>query len=174
MRATLSLRRERLATPIGELAILLDDTGTVRAIDWSDHADRLALLLRRQYRSHDVAQADVAPRSAATRALRRYFSGDLRAVDTVPVATGGTPFQQQVWQTLRDIPAGKTISYRELAARAGRPGAIRAAGFANGQNPISIVLPCHRVVGSDGSLTGYGGGLARKRWLLQHEGALPR
>ena len=172
--ASLALRCERLATPIGELMILLDEHGRLRGVDWSDHAERLRTLLRRQYRPVVVTTVDSAPRSAATRALRRYFAGDLAAIDDLPVATGGTPFQRSVWQALRRVAAGATITYRDLATRAGKPDAIRAAGFANGQNPISIVLPCHRVIGSDGSLTGYGGGLARKRWLLRHEGALAR
>lgn len=104
-------------------------------------------------------------------ALARYFEGDVAAIDSLPVDLGGTPFQARVWKELRRVPPGRTVTYRELAARAGRPAAIRAAGAANARNPVSIVVPCHRVVGSDGSLTGYGGGLARKRWLLDHEAA---
>jgi methylated-DNA-[protein]-cysteine S-methyltransferase len=87
------------------------------------------------------------------------------------VATGGTPFQRLVWAALREIAAGRTLSYAALAGRIGRPTAIRAVGLANGANPVGVVVPCHRVVGSDSTLTGYGGGLARKRWLLEHEGA---
>ena len=85
--------------------------------------------------------------------------------------TAGTPFQKTVWKTLRKIECGHTISYAELARRIGRPSAVRAVGLANGQNPVSVVVPCHRVIGSDGRLTGYGGGLPRKKWLLEHEGA---
>ena len=103
--------------------------------------------------------------------MRRYFEGDIAAIDTIEVKTGGTPFQRSVWKALRKIEAGTTVTYAELARRIGRPTAIRAAGLANGQNPIGIVVPCHRVIGSDGSLTGYGGGLQRKEWLLKHEGA---
>ena len=109
---------------------------------------------------------------SAAAALKRYFAGDLRALDSIEVDTSGTPFQRLVWTTLRKIPAGTTWSYARLAKEIGRPSAVRAVAAANGANPVSIVVPCHRVIGSDGSLTGYGGGLPRKRWLLVHEGAL--
>ena len=159
---------ERLATPIGEMLVVTNRDGILRAVDWTDHLPRFRKLLRRHCGA--VALADRPADSAAARALRAYFSGDLAAIDALAVATGGTPFQQDVWRCLRDIPAGGTITYAELARRCGRPAAVRAAGFANGQNPIGVVVPCHRVVGSDGALTGYGGGLHRKRWLLGHEG----
>ncbi len=101
--------------------------------------------------------------------VRAYFEGDLLALAAVPVDGGGTPFQRRVWAALRDIPAGATESYSALAARIGMPRAARAVGLANGRNPVAIAVPCHRVVGADGSLTGYAGGLQRKRWLLDHE-----
>ena len=105
--------------------------------------------------------------------MRAYFKGDIGAIDRLPVdESAGTPFQRSVWRALCKIKSGKTISYAELARRIGKPKAVRAAGLANGQNPISIVVPCHRVIGSNGMLTGYGGGLPRKKWLLEHEGAL--
>jgi methylated-DNA-[protein]-cysteine S-methyltransferase len=105
--------------------------------------------------------------------LSAYFARDLKEFD-LPVAVSGSPFQEQVWAALRTIPYGETWSYRELAEAIGRPSAFRAVGLANGRNPVSIVVPCHRVVGADGSLTGYGGGLAAKEWLLSHEaGCLP-
>jgi methylated-DNA-[protein]-cysteine S-methyltransferase len=104
--------------------------------------------------------------------MRRYFKGDIAVLSNLPVATSGTPFQTNVWKALRKIKDGTAISYAELARRIGKPRAVRAAGLANGRNPVSIVVPCHRVIGSDGSLTGYGGGLPRKQWLLQHEGVL--
>ena len=100
--------------------------------------------------------------------LQAYFAGELKDFD-LSLAPQGTEFQQRVWRALRDIPYGETISYGELAARIGQPNASRAVGMANGQNPISIVVPCHRVIGADGTLTGYGGGIERKRWLLAHE-----
>ena len=106
--------------------------------------------------------------------LQRYFAGDLSALDTVPVELNGTPFQKKVWQALRRIPCGATISYGELARRIGVAAAVRAVGAANGANPVAVIVPCHRVIGSNGSLTGYGGGLERKQWLLAHEGTVGR
>ena len=106
----------------------------------------------------------------ARRQLTAYFAGRLEAFD-VPVAPNGTDFQRRVWNMLRKIPFGSTISYAELARRVGNTAAVRAVGAANGRNPIPIIVPCHRVIGSDGSLTGFGGGIERKRWLLEHEGA---
>jgi methylated-DNA-[protein]-cysteine S-methyltransferase len=113
---------------------------------------------------------DPEPFRQAAEQLGAYFAGELREFD-LPLAPHGTPFQQRVWATLREIPYGTTISYAELAA-AGGPGAARAAGAANGRNPLAIVIPCHRVVGASGTLTGYGGGLARKRLLLDHEAGI--
>jgi O-6-methylguanine DNA methyltransferase len=101
--------------------------------------------------------------------MQAYFEGELDAFRGLEVRTGGTAFQSAAWLALRGIPAGRTATYREQAARVGRPAAVRAIGAANGQNPLAIVLPCHRVVGSNGALTGYAGGLATKQWLLAHE-----
>jgi methylated-DNA-[protein]-cysteine S-methyltransferase len=106
----------------------------------------------------------------AVRVLSRYFSGDLRSLEEIEVELHGTPFQTRVWTALRTVPAGSTTSYADLAGRVGAPSAVRAVGAANGANPVAIILPCHRIIGSNGSLTGYGGGLDRKRWLLDHEG----
>ena len=173
-RRPLALRRFRLATPIGVLVLLQDGDDALRVLDWADHDERTHRLLRRHYGDGAVAIADgAAGASPALRTLGRYFAGELRALDALSVATGGSPFQRDVWRVLRAIPPGTTVSYAELAQRVGRPTAFRAVGLANGANPVGIVVPCHRVVGSDGSLTGYGGGLERKRWLLAHEGALP-
>jgi methylated-DNA-[protein]-cysteine S-methyltransferase len=104
--------------------------------------------------------------------LRRFFAGELDALAYVRVRLHGTDFQRRTWEALRRIPPGTTWSYRRLAQELGAPRAVRAVGAANGQNPVPLVVPCHRVIGADGSLTGFGGGLERKRWLLQHEGAL--
>jgi len=161
---------DRLATPIGELLIVADRAGKLRTIDWTDHEARMRQLLDRQYGKGAYTIAAARDPGGLTRTMRAYFKGDIAAIDTLPVETAGTPFQTSVWRALRRIRGGKTISYAELARRIGKPRAIRAAGLANGQNPISIVVPCHRVIGSDGSLTGYGGGLPRKKWLLEHEG----
>jgi methylated-DNA-[protein]-cysteine S-methyltransferase len=128
-------------------------------------------LLRLHYGAITLTAA-AAP-ATARQQLHAYFSGDLAALGAIPVATGGTPFERAVWAGLRTIPPGVTISYAELARRIGRPAAMRAVGAANGANPIGIVVPCHRVIGAGGALTGYGGGLHRKQWLLRHEAARP-
>ena len=106
--------------------------------------------------------------AAARAQLEAYLAGELTAFD-LALSSGGTPFQQQVWGELRKIPYGETISYLELATRVGNPKAMRAVGAANGRNPIAIIVPCHRVIGADGSMTGFGGGIDRKVWLLRHE-----
>jgi methylated-DNA-[protein]-cysteine S-methyltransferase len=148
--------------------LLQDDDAHVRALDWDDHEARMTDLLRRHYGARvELAAGDGSGDNVAR--LRRYFAGEIGALDEVPVATNGTPFQRAVWRELRAVRAGATISYAELARRIARPSAVRAVGHANGANPIGVVVPCHRVIGSDGSLTGYGGGLERKRWLLAHE-----
>jgi methylated-DNA-[protein]-cysteine S-methyltransferase len=162
---------DRIATPLGELMIIADAAGALRGIDWSDHEERLMRLLRRQNGGAGAPLERLRNPGGASRALEAYFAGDLAAIEHLAVATGGTEFQRKVWAALRRIPCGTTLSYGALARQIGRPAAVRAVGFANGANPISIVVPCHRVIGGDGSLTGYGGGLPRKRWLLAHEGA---
>jgi methylated-DNA-[protein]-cysteine S-methyltransferase len=116
-----------------------------------------------------VEDLSVAPLAATVLQLREYFAGGRREFE-LPLHFEGTTFQRRVWQELTEIPYGETWSYGQLARRIGNPSASRAVGLANGRNPISILVPCHRVIGADGSLTGYGGGLERKRWLLAHEG----
>jgi len=123
-------------------------------------------------RWHPGEPRDRRPVPGMRAVLERYFGGECAAIDTVAVELNGTEFQQRVWQALRRIPSGSTLSYGELARRVGEPAAVRAVGAANGANPVALVVPCHRVIGSDGSLTGYGGGLDRKRWLLVHEGVV--
>jgi methylated-DNA-[protein]-cysteine S-methyltransferase len=163
------LRVDRLATPIGEAFIVTDEAGCLRAFDWADREADMVRLLRLHYGAL-VPESGAAP-GAVMGVLRRYFEGEGGGLGTIEWRTGGTAFQRMVWQGLTTIPAGETLSYRDLAARVGCPTAVRAVGAANGANPISVVVPCHRVIGSDGSLTGYGGGIERKRWLLRHEGA---
>ena len=107
-------------------------------------------------------------------AIGNYFAGELAAIDSLPVQTSGTLFQREVWSALRKIPCGTTISYGKLAGQIGQPAAVRAVGLANGSNPVGVIVPCHRVIGSNGSLTGYGGGIERKRWLLEHESKFQR
>lgn len=158
---------DRIKTPVGDLDLVADADGRLRAVEWTDHADRMHRSLRIQYGQYELKSArNPADLSAA---LRNYFQGDLHAIDRLKVATGGTDFQKSVWKALRGIACGETITYAVLAQRVGRPTAVRAVGHANGDNPISVVVPCHRVIGTNGSLTGYGGGIARKRWLLAHE-----
>jgi methylated-DNA-[protein]-cysteine S-methyltransferase len=165
---------ERADTPTGVMLIVTDDEQTLRVVDWEDHEDRMQRLLRRRYGENAIKLVETPGVSQARRALEAYFEGELGAIAETPVAANGTEFQAEVWAALRLIPAGSTLSYGALAARLGRPKAMRAVGLANGANPIAIFVPCHRVIGADASLTGYGGGLNRKRWLLAHEsGALP-
>lgn len=158
-----------LASPIGTLHLGVRD-GRLCLLELSDPARfrrRIAASGEQTTPARSAAARDVAA------ALRAYFAGDLAALDRIEVAPlGGTAFQRRVWEALRAIPTGRTTSYRAIAARIRAPRAVRAVGAANGANPVPIVLPCHRVIGADGSLTGYGGGLARKRWLLRHERAL--
>jgi methylated-DNA-[protein]-cysteine S-methyltransferase len=160
---------ERVDTATGAMLIVTDSEGRLRAVDWDDHAQRMQRLLRRYYGADAVGLRERSRPSAALCALKSYFDGDLQAVLHLPRSPAGTQFQRTVWEALRQIPAGQTVSYGALAARIGRPTASRAVGLANGANPIAIVVPCHRVIGADASLTGYGGGLDRKRWLLAHE-----
>jgi methylated-DNA-[protein]-cysteine S-methyltransferase len=170
--AVVRLRYDRLPTPIGEALLLTDDDGLLRALDWEDHEPRLRRLAQRHYGDVELVGGP-APR-AVRGALGDYFAGDPTAIAGLAWRTRGTPFQRQVWAALCDIPLGETLSYAGLAARIGAPKAVRAVGLANGANPVGVVVPCHRVIGTNGSLTGYGGGLERKRWLLAHEGAIPR
>jgi methylated-DNA-[protein]-cysteine S-methyltransferase len=169
MSRKLRLLTETLLTPIGKLVIISDESGCLRATDWVDYDDRMRRLLARHYGADNVTLVPTSQLSGPASAIAAYFDGDLRAIDSLPTATEGTPFQKRVWQALREIRSGQTVSYGALARRLGTPAAVRAVGMANGANPIGIVVPCHRVIGADGSLTGYGGGLERKRWLLNHE-----
>ncbi|HEY1561767.1 MAG TPA: methylated-DNA--[protein]-cysteine S-methyltransferase [Caulobacteraceae bacterium] len=166
----MNLQLDRFASPMGELRIVFDDEGWLRALDFEAYADRNLNLMRRQYGDAPITEGK-APASIRE-PLEAYFKGDLKALDRIKVATNGTPFQEAVWGALRNIPAGATRSYAQQAEAIGRPKAVRAVGLANGANPIAIVNPCHRVIGKSGDLTGYGGGLERKRWLLTHEGVL--
>ncbi|MBH3213607.1 methylated-DNA--[protein]-cysteine S-methyltransferase [Serratia marcescens] len=165
---------DRTATPVGELVLIADEQGRLRAIDWTDHEARLMKLLNTHYRADRFTLREQRDPSGLTAAMQRYFAGELSIIDRLPVMTAGTEFQRTVWQQLRQIPCGEILTYGQLAQRIGRPTASRAVGMANGSNPISIVVPCHRVIGSQGALTGYAGGVQRKQWLLQHEGYLPK
>jgi methylated-DNA-[protein]-cysteine S-methyltransferase len=159
---------DRLHTPIGTALLVTDADGVLRALDWEDYAARTKELLRRQY-GVVTLNSGRAP-DDVTRALTGYFNGNLDCLKTVKWRTAGTPFQRKVWTALTAIAPGTTSTYGALAARLGSPNAMRAVGHANGANPISVVVPCHRLIGSDGSLIKYGSGLKRKEWLLTHEG----
>ena len=159
---------DRIATPAGEALVMWDRDLLLRVFDWAGYEPRMRRLLARHYGPTEPKSA-AAPKSLKA-AMRAYFDGDLTSLDAIPCATGGTPFQRTVWAALRAIPAGTTLSYGALAHRIGKPAAVRAVGLANGANPIGLVVPCHRVIGANGALTGYGGGIERKRWLLRHEG----
>ena len=165
----LRLRIDRTDTPIGELIVVADAEGRLRATHWADGEARLVRMFQRHYGEHGFALEPARDPSGLTAAISAYFDGDLAVIDGLPVAMEGTPFQRAVWTALRAIPAGTTLSYSALARRIDRPSAVRAVGLANGANPVGVVVPCHRVVGADGTLTGYGGGIFRKRWLLAHE-----
>ena len=162
-----SFNLDRLPTPIGTALLATDADGLLRALDWEDYEPRMQQLLRLQYGAVELKNAR-APRELRA-ALTGYFKGDLDRLAAIEWRVAGTPFQQKVWNALPKIPAGTTLSYGALAARLKMPRAVRAVGHANGSNPISVVLPCHRLIGGSGSLVKYGGGLERKRWLLQHE-----
>lgn len=161
------LQVDRYESPVGCILLVCDAQSNLRALDFVDYRARMERLLLQHYGAFTLHDA---PAPAALRgALDRYFAGDLRALDAVQVETGGTPFQREVWRALRTIPAGGTTSYGALAALLGRPGSARAVGTANGKNPVAIVVPCHRVIGTAGAMTGYAGGLPRKQWLIAHE-----
>jgi methylated-DNA-[protein]-cysteine S-methyltransferase len=159
-----TLARRRLATPVGELVLVASDQG-LRAVLWpDDRPGRVRLDPCADTASHPVLDA-------AARQLDEYFAGER---DTFDLALDplGTEFQRVVWDALTRIPSGTTLTYGQLATQVGRPGAARAVGAAVGRNPLSVVVPCHRVVGSDGTLTGFAGGLPAKEWLLAHETAV--
>jgi len=158
---------DKMQTPLGGAILIADGDGAMRMYCWEEDAHDWRKLFHRRYGKCElVARID---RFGHVGALKRYFAGEIAAIDTIPVAFDGTPFQTKVWRALRTIAGGTTLSYGALAKRIGEPKSVRAVGLANGSNPVGVVVPCHRVIGADGSLTGYGGGLKRKRWLLDHE-----
>jgi len=163
---------DTLPTPLGAMVVVAGRDGKLRAAIWTEGDVPVHGLLTAQYGRNGYELEKARDPFGMTDALRRYFKGDLSAIDALPSAARGTEFQRLIWNALRTIPCGATISYGELARRVGRPGAARAVGLANGSNPVGIVVPCHRVIGANGTLTGYGGGIERKRWLLAHEKAL--
>jgi methylated-DNA-[protein]-cysteine S-methyltransferase len=183
----MDLRLESIESPVGKLLVVTDHRGCVYAIDFVDYRSRMDRLLTRYWGSHRLcgggsshdrapgggSPSEAAPSEAAlseaAQRLQAYFAGSLSAIDSIETCWGGSPFQQKVWRVLRTIPCGETVSYGWIAKELGMPSAARAVGLANGSNPIAIVVPCHRVIGSNRKLTGYAGGLERKQWLLDHE-----
>ena len=161
------LQFDRIDSPIGAIVLVVDDK-RLCSLDFADYEARMMTLLQRRYGEVQLEQVN-DPCGFSSR-IRDYLAGDYACLDAIPVNTGGTAFQQQVWLALRSIPPGKTLTYGELAAQLGKPTAYRAVGGTNALNPVAIVLPCHRVIGASSSLTGYAGGLERKRWLLQQKG----
>ncbi|MBX3483758.1 methylated-DNA--[protein]-cysteine S-methyltransferase [Phenylobacterium sp.] len=158
---------DRIETPIGTALTVTDAAGVLRAFNWTDYEPAMRKWIARRYPGAAIVEGQGPLRPV----FARYFAGEAGAFAAVAWEGAGTAFQKTVWETLCTIPAGETLSYAQLAERIGRPTAVRAVGLANGSNPVALIVPCHRVIGSDGSLTGYGGGLHRKRWLLEHEGA---
>ncbi len=160
---------ERVPTPIGDMVLVAHD-GVLMLLEFVEAEDRVEREMRRRFPGVEL-QAATNPFGMTDR-IKSYYAGELAAIDDLLTDGGGTEFERQVWAELRRIPCGETISYGALATRIGNKNAMRAVGLANGKNPIAVVVPCHRVIGADGSMTGYGGGLKRKEWLLRHEGAL--
>ena len=158
---------DRIPTEIGTVLIVCDEKA-VCAVDFEDCEARMHELLTKNYEAFKLIPKR-NPLGISDR-LQAYFEGDFSAIDDISVNPGGTDFQREVWLNLRSIPPGKTITYGQLASLLNKPKSARAVGMTNSLNPISIVLPCHRVIGANGKLTGYAGGLDRKRWLLHHEG----
>lgn len=168
----LTLLEDKMTTPLGPLWVLCDENFHLRAVEWEEHSDRMEQLLDIHYRAEGYTRVACRNPGGLSQQLANYFDGDLSVIESLPTATAGTPFQREVWQALRTIPCGQVMHYGQLAERLGRPGAARAVGAANGANPVSIVVPCHRVIGRNGTMTGYAGGVQRKEWLLRHEGYL--
>ncbi len=160
---------DEYASPVGPLTIA-ERAGRVCLLHFGADGADVDAYLQRWYPDDERVRRPIA---SIRGVLQKYFAGDCRALDAVAVELNGTPFQRKVWDALRTIPAGSTLSYADLARRIGEPRAVRAVGAANGANPVAVIVPCHRVIGTNGTLTGYGGGLDRKQWLLAHEGVLP-
>ncbi|ALF52878.1 cysteine methyltransferase [Nostoc piscinale CENA21] len=158
---------DKINSEIGTILIVTDGE-KLCALDFADYESRMLKLLHKRYGNFNFEY--IKNPQGISNKIQAYFAGDLTSLNNIPLNTGGTVFQQQVWLALLTIPWGTTIAYAELAARIGKPTAYRAVGMASSLNPIAIVLPCHRVVGANAALTGYAGGLERKRWLLHHEG----
>jgi methylated-DNA-[protein]-cysteine S-methyltransferase len=159
-------QEDEIETPIG-IVVVVAKSDVLVALDFADCRDRLDRLMATRFGPVTLERA-TDPGGFSTR-VACYFGGEIGALQDVPVEMAGTPFQRTVWAALREVQPGSTASYGELAASIGRVGAARAVGSANAINPVALAVPCHRIIGSGGSLTGYAGGIDRKRWLLEHE-----
>ena len=162
------LSRAVLPTPLGNMLALSSDGGLCALEFMGDRLTRLERRLARWFGPHEIVDGESCAIAGTRRWLKDYFDGVAADVD-LPLDMRGASFETRVWSALREIPAGATTSYGAIARQLGSPGASRAVGLANGANPIAIIVPCHRVIGSSGSLVGYGGGLDRKTWLIDHE-----
>jgi methylated-DNA-[protein]-cysteine S-methyltransferase len=166
------LNRSVLPTPIGQMVLVHDEEGVLWASEFHDDAARIEASLAR-FAAGEMVDRDVPVPVALEEAFLGYFRGEFDAFDEVMTGRFGSPFERAVWAALRAIPPGETRSYSAIAAMLGDVGKARAVGMANARNPLAIIVPCHRVIGADGTLAGYAGGLARKDWLLRHEGWRP-
>jgi len=162
----MELATDEIRSPIGTIVVVTGERGLC-ALDFDDCRERMTRLLRRHH-GEVTLEKRRNPRGVSTR-VRAYLEGRLDALDDITVDAGGTDFQRTVWAALREIPCGARVSYADIAGAIGKPKAARAVGAANGQNPVALVVPCHRVVAADGKLAGYAGGMKRKEWLLEHE-----
>ena len=161
------LQSDTYQSPIGEILIVADGD-QLCFLDFRDNDDRIDKLLNARFGEYElVSTANLLDMQSR---LKRYFAGDWNAFEGLQISTNGTKFQQRVWKSLQSINPGKAISYAQLADSISKPSAVRAVASANARNPVAIAIPCHRVIGKDGSLRGYAGGMERKAWLLRHEG----
>ena len=160
-----------VTTPIGTLCLATSSDARLVAMGFEEQWTHLLVRLEARFGRVTLAHTSGTDRLAAR--VRDYFEGDVHAIESIEVDLGGSTFQRRVWSALQTIPVGSTRSYSSIAREIGSPGAVRAVGAANALNPVSIVVPCHRVIGRDGTLHGYAGGIERKRWLLEHERAFP-
>jgi methylated-DNA-[protein]-cysteine S-methyltransferase len=160
---------DRILTPIGDMILVARD-GVLLLLEFEDATGRVEREMKLRFKAHELQHTENP--FGLSQIMLDYFNGDINAINNILTDGGGTQFEKQVWAELRKIPTGSTVSYGSIARKLGDINMSRAVGTANGRNPIAIVVPCHRVIGADGSMTGYGGGIARKEWLLRHEGAL--
>ena len=170
MSTTQQLLSTLVETPIGEFIIVANEQGELCMTGFTDSHPRVHRTLARYADDPNITLSQSSQLTTVESTIESYFAGELHALDAIAVAASGSEFQHSVWYALRQIPCGQTCSYGELAKQLGKPGAARAVGLANGSNPMGVIVPCHRVIGANGTLTGYGGGLQRKQWLLKHEG----